>query len=133
MAPARTARQSWPTRREPRPRFGLDVPVQAVPAGVHRHDGREVADAEVPHGFGRAELHERHTIGLLDAARVELRGTADGIEVDGSVLLERGERPGAPSALADDHADAVALDDVGLVRLFADARRGACRGHLPPP
>jgi len=51
------------------------------------------------------------------------------------VFLEPRERLRAHAALADDGADAVALDDLGLVRLFADAGRrpaAVTRQPLPP-
>ena len=50
---------------------------------VHGDDGGEIADVEVPHRFGRPELHQRDAVDAIDAARVELRRAADGIEVDG--------------------------------------------------
>ena len=95
-------------------------------AGKSRH-------VEVPHRLGRAELHQRHAGHALDAARVELRRAADGVEIDGAGLLQPGQRLRAHAALADDRAHAVALDDVGLVRLLADARRRAGGGHAPAP
>ena len=65
-------------------------------------------------------------------SRVELRGAADGVEVDRAALLQRGERLRAHAALADDGAHAVAADHVGLVGLLANAGGRARRHDLPP-
>ena len=70
---------------------------------------------------------------LLDRARVELRGAADRVQVDGAVLLQRRERLRAHAALADDRAHAVALDDLALIRLLADARRRSGGGDRATP
>ena len=35
----------------------FDVGVEAVAVGVHRHDGREIFHAQVPHRFGDAKFH----------------------------------------------------------------------------
>src|SRR3954470_9065570 len=109
----------------------LDVLVQRIPVRVHRHDSREIFDAQVPHRFGRTEFHQRHAVHRLYRARVELRRAADGVEVHGALLFHRGERFRAHAALADHHADAVALDDLTLVRLLAHARRRPGGGHPP--
>ena len=101
--------------------------------GVHRHNGREILELEVPHGLGRAEFEPRHPIHLLDAPGVELCRAPDGVEVHGPVLLEAGQGLGAHAALAHHHAHAELADDVGLVRLLADAGGGAGGGHLPAP
>ena len=53
-----------------------------VAVRVHGDDRREIADVEVPHRLGRAELHQRHAVDALDAARVELRRAADRVQVD---------------------------------------------------
>src|SRR4051812_48188085 len=71
--------------------FLLHVLVQAVAVRVHRDDRGEILHGEMPHRFGRAELEQRHVVYLLDRARVELRGAADGVEVHRAVFLERGE------------------------------------------
>ena len=47
------------------------------------------------------------------------------------MLLERRQRLRAHAALADHRADAVALDDVALIRLLADAGRRTGGGHAP--
>ena len=65
------------------------------------------------------------------APRVELRRAADGVQVDRAALLQRRQRLRAHAALADHRAHAVTPDDVGLVRLLADARRRAGRRHRP--
>ena len=64
-------------------------------------------------------------------ARVELRGAADGVQIHRAVLLERRERLRAHAALADHRAHAVALDDLALIRLLANARRRTGGGDAP--
>src|SRR5439155_783685 len=82
-----------------------------------RHDA-ELVEKVDPEHFGQA-------------ARVILRRAADGVEVHGAEFLERGERLFAHAAFAHHAADAVALDDVGLVGLFADAGGGSGGGGAP--
>src|SRR5690349_18468209 len=86
-------------RREVLTRLLFDVLVQAVAVRVHGHDRREVLDRQVPHRFGRAELHQRDAVDLLDRARVELRRAADGVQIHGAVILHRGQRLRAHAAL----------------------------------
>src|SRR5215510_63953 len=69
-------------RREDLSRCLLDVGVQAVPVRVHCDDRREIADLEVPHRLGRAELGERDAVHALDAPGVELRRATDAVEID---------------------------------------------------
>src|SRR5471032_2161351 len=85
----------------------------------------------MPHRFGRAELQQRDVVYPFDGASVELRRAADGVQIDGAVFLEARERLRAHAALADDDADAVALDDLGLIRLFANADRRPRSRHAP--
>ena len=99
--------------------------------GVHGDDGREVLELQVPHRLGGAEFLQRHPVHPLDAAGVELRRSADPVEVDRAVLLQPGQGLGTHSALADHRADAVAADDVGLVGLLADAGGRSGRGDRP--
>src|SRR5947209_4548542 len=73
----------------------LDVFVQAVPVRVHRDDRGKVFHGEMPHRFGRAELQQRHAVDARDRARVELRRPADRVEVNGTVPLQRAQRPRA--------------------------------------
>src|SRR6185503_9253986 len=80
-------------------------------------------DREMPHRFGRSEVEERDAVDALDRPRVELRGAADGVEIDRAVLLQGRQRFRAHAAFADHRADAVALDDFRLVWLLTDARR----------
>ena len=75
-------RRSSPSRFQLAAGLRFDLRVQAVAVRVHRDDRREIADVEVPHGFGRAELEQRDVDHALDAAGVELRRAADGVEVD---------------------------------------------------
>jgi hypothetical protein len=106
----------------------LDVLVQAVAVRVHRDDGREVLDElEVPHRLGRAELEQRHAVHPFDAARVELRGAADRVQVDGAVLLQRRPASSAPCRPCRSRRARRSADDVGLVGLLADAGGGAGR------
>src|SRR2546426_10358485 len=105
------------------PRLLFDVLVQTVSVRVHRDDRGEIFDGQVPHRFRRAELEEGYAVHLRDRARVELRGAADGVEVDSAVLLHRRKRLRPHAALADDAAHAVALDDLTLIGLLANARR----------
>ena len=52
-------------------------------------------------------------------------------EIDRAVLFQRRERLGAHAALADHRPHAVALDDLALIRLFANARRRPRGGDAP--
>ena len=84
----------------PSPDSCFQILVQAVSVRVHRDDGGEIAHPQVPHGFGRAELGERHAVRALDAACVVLRGSADGVQVNSPGLLEAlaaSRRPCRPS------------------------------------
>ena len=57
---------------------------------VHGDDGREVPRFEYPHGFGDAEfLQQIDAVDFGQAARVELRGAADGVEINGAQFLQR--------------------------------------------
>src|SRR4029078_7618480 len=89
------------------PGFLLDVLVQAVPVRVHRHDRREVFHFELPHRLRRAELEQRDAIHFPDRARVELRRAADGVQVDGAMFLQCGQRLRAHAAFADHGTHAV--------------------------
>ena len=82
-------------RFEVRAGFLLDVLVQTVAVRVHGDNCRKILHGQMPHGFGRAELEERHAVDFLDGPRVELRGAADGVEIDGAVILEGRQRFGA--------------------------------------
>ena len=53
------------------------------------------------------------------------------VQIHGAEFLQRGQRFRAHAALADHRAHAVFLDDVGLIRLFANAGGGA--GGLDHP
>ena len=68
---------------------------------------------------------------LLDAVGIVLGRAADGVQVDGAVLLQGGQGLGAHAAFADDRPDAEFADDVRLVGLLADAGGGAGRLDLP--
>src|SRR5438128_12032249 len=85
----------------------------------------------MPHRLRRPEFHQRDSVDTFDRSRVELRGAADRIEIHGAMPLERRERLRAHAALPDYGADAISTDDVGLIRLLADARRRARGGHAP--
>src|SRR5438445_9817857 len=104
-------------------RFRLDVFVQAVSVRIHRDDRWKIADGEMPHGFGRAEVEQRHAVDAGDRPRVELRRAADRVQVYGPVFLQRGERLRAHAAFTDDGTDAVPLDDLALIRLLPNAGR----------
>ena len=100
--------------------------------GVHGDDGGEPFHPQMPHGFGYAELEQVDVENLFDGPRVELGGSADTVEIDSSVLLESGQSLWPHTAFADDGADAVAADYVGLVGLFTDGggRAGGLHGPL---
>src|ERR1035438_2347947 len=107
----------------------LHVGWQTVAVRIHGDDGREALHPQMPHGFGDAELQQVDAQHLLHGARVILRRAADGVEVHRAEIPQRGERLGAHAALADHRPDAVTLDDVRLVGLFADAGGGTRRLH----
>ena len=45
--------------------------------------------SQMPHGFRNAELQEVDAFHVLDAVGIILRRAADGVQVDGAVLLQR--------------------------------------------
>src|SRR4030095_11094429 len=81
-----------------------------------------------PHRFGDAEFEQLDVEHFVNAFGVILGRASDGVKVDRAVLLHRGQRLRAHSAFTNDGAHAVAFDDLALVRLFADAGRGAGGG-----
>src|SRR5262249_20065948 len=93
------------------PGFLLDVLVQAVAVRVHRDDRWKLLDRQMPHRFGRSEFEQRNAVDARDGARVELRRSADRVQVHAAMLLEGGERFASHPALADDRAHPVPLDD----------------------
>ena len=106
--------------------------MQAVAVRVHRDDRRKVAArvrCHIASGVPNSSSDTPST--PVDRPRVELRRAADRVQVDGAVLLQRGERLRAHAALADHRAHAVALDDLALIRLFANARRRTGGGDAP--
>src|SRR4029078_13151675 len=103
----------------------------AVAVRGHGHDCWKVADFQVPHRFRGSELHERHTGDAIDAAGIELRRAADTVQVNTSGFLQTGECFRTHSALPDHDTDTISLQDLRLVRLFANARCRPAGSHLP--
>src|SRR5689334_8094437 len=85
----------------------------------------------MPHSLRGSKLHEGNPVYPVDAPGVKLCSSADSVEVHGAMLLEASQRLARHTALADHRAHAELADDVGLVRLLANAGRRAGRGHLP--
>src|SRR5438045_2565080 len=97
---------------------------------IHRHDRGEVLDAHDPHRFGTAELLlQIHAGHFFYAAGINLRRPADAVQIDAAEVVARLQRLGAHAALADDGLDAVALNHVRLIRLFAYRGRWPRRDH----
>ena len=67
-----------------------DFPDHLIKAVLATEDRRFYEDGEVPHSFGNAEFEQVHAQDFVDAARVELGGSADGVEVDCAGFFERG-------------------------------------------
>src|SRR6266513_1302339 len=103
--------------------IGHDL-LQVISVTVNRYDGREVFDFQFPHGFRSAELLEAHAQYALNALRINLRCSADRMEINATILLAVLLRFRSHAAFADDSLDAKAFDDVGLIRFFANRRSG---------
>src|SRR5262245_37415998 len=85
----------------------------------------------MPHRLGGSKLHQRHAVHPFNTPCVELRSPADSVEIHRPVLLEPREGLRSHPALANHRAYSVLADDVGLIRLLANARRWSGRGDLP--
>src|SRR6185369_12959870 len=90
-----------------------------------------VLHPEVPDRLGGAEVHPVDAVDAFDRRGADLGGAADGVEIDGAVLLAGGERFLAHAAFSDHAADVVIADDLVLVRLFT-RRRGRAGGLADP-
>src|SRR5688572_33256400 len=77
----------------------------------------------MPDRLGAAEIHPVDTVDALDGSGADLRGAADRVHVDRSILAAGLEGLLAHAAFADHSADAEVPDDFPLIGLFAGARR----------
>src|SRR5688572_25538788 len=85
----------------------------------------------MPHRLGNSELHQVNAKHLLYRARIVLRRSPNAVQVHSAELLQRAESLRTHAAFSDYGTHAVTLDDIGLIRLFANARRGSRRFHHP--
>src|SRR6185503_8750588 len=101
---------------------------QVIPMAVDRDDGRKVFDFQLPNRLGTSKLLQANADHALDALRVDLRGTTNAMKINATIFLAGLLRLRAHAAFSDYRLDAEFLDDVRLIRLFAD-RRGWTGGH----
>src|SRR3972149_2021367 len=85
----------------------------------------------MPHCFRYSKLEKVHAINLCNALGIVLGSATNGIQIHRTMLLQGRKRLRSHAALANHHSNSEFLDDVGLVWLFAAARRRTRGIHRP--
>ncbi len=102
--------------------------------GIHGDHDRKIFDTDHPHGLRNAEIEFVNVEHFAHSLRCEGGSPADGMEIDGVVLLTglQGFRPHA--SLADDSLDVEFANDQMLVGFFpaARGRAGGNEAVFPP-
>ena len=110
----------------------FDVCVAAVAIGIHRDDGGEVFDFELPNGFWGAELVVVIDVWDIDDGGGEnLCGTAHGMQIDATEFFAGFSGFRTHAAFSDDGFQTIAFDERSLVGLFTGGCCGACRRYTP--
>ena len=105
------------------PRLGLNLGVQAVAVGVHRHYGRKIPRFDDPHCFRHAEVQLINAQHFLNRLRNQRGRAADRVQIHARHFLAGGQSPGAHAAFADHGLDVEVAHQIALIRLFARHRR----------
>src|SRR5436305_1021813 len=100
---------------------GEDFFVERSPPGIHCHYCWKFFHQQFPNGFRSAELfHQIDVAYRLDTLGQNLGSPANGMEINTAALLARSQSALTHPAFANHSAQIIFLDQMPLVRLFAN-------------